>query len=42
MGTAGVLLILLGVTIAWLLGIKGLTPDQAISDVRGTVGLGQP
>lgn len=41
MGTFGVLLILFGITIAWLLGVKGLSVDQAIADVQNTLQVGQ-
>lgn len=40
-GTFGVLLILFGITIAWLLGVKGLSVDQAIADVQNTLQVGQ-
>lgn len=42
MRLVGVLLLALGVSIIWLLGLRGLTVEQAIADVQQTLHLGQP
>lgn len=39
MRLVGTLLFALGISIIWLMGLRGLTPTQAIADVQTTLHL---